>query len=157
MWQNRTIMVQSTNMIRAIDKRETKLMKIIKAPIMAGITDCAIKHYSRLFVSYSSRVLIVIPMEWLGRDWLIIMEPIAIWIAFVGSEPWSTGALDTKGPPIDNRFLWIDCRLEFPSYFFSRPTWRASQMSTVSNLHTIVTVGAYLSLRRPHAVCCLLE
>jgi hypothetical protein len=42
----------------------------IKAPIMAGITDCAIKHHKCLFNSYSSRVIfqknaieLIIPME----------------------------------------------------------------------------------------------
>jgi hypothetical protein len=33
-------------------------MKRIKAPIMAGITDCEIKHRNCLFSSYSRRELI---------------------------------------------------------------------------------------------------
>jgi hypothetical protein len=50
-------------------------MKRFKAPIMAGF---AVKHHTRLFNSYSSCVLIIIPMEWLGGDWFIVMGLITI-------------------------------------------------------------------------------
>jgi hypothetical protein len=48
----------------------------------------------------------MIPMEWLGWDWFIIIGLIAILNSYDVFGAVRTAALETKGPPID-RWLWI--------------------------------------------------
>jgi hypothetical protein len=71
-------------------------MKRIKAPIMAGITYCAIKHHHRLPIQYIFKQSANNNShEWLGRDWSIIKCDFHWFIAV-------TAALETKRLPIDN-------------------------------------------------------